>query len=67
MVDVDLLKSKISDSGMTMTAIAGKTGMLRGTLYNRINNKGEFTANEIVSITHVLRLTKEERDKIFLS
>ena len=65
MPNIDLLKNKISDSGMTMVAISHKTGILRETLYNRLAGKGEFTASEIVSLTEALKLTRAERDKIF--
>ncbi len=66
MVDIDLLKSKINRSGITMTSLAKMSQISRETLYNRINKKGEFTASEIVSLTNALHLTKEERDNIFL-
>ena len=67
MSDIKLLKSKIDDSGMTIVAIAEKSGIERATLYNRLNGKGEFTASEIVGLSTTLRLSKPERDKIFLS
>ena len=67
MADITMLREKISESGMTITAIANKTGILRETLYNRMAGKGDFTASEIVSLTMVLGLTKTERDKIFLT
>ena len=51
MANVELLKEKISNSGMTVTAIA---------------DTGNFYASEIVSLTRVLRLTRKERDEIFL-
>lgn len=67
MTDMDLLKQKIKDSGMTVTAISQKSGILRETFYNRLNGKGEFTASEIVGLTNALNLTRSERDKIFLN
>ena len=67
MTDIELLKEKIKDSGMKITSIAEKTGILRETLYNRLNGKGEFTASEIISLSDILRLSKTDRDKIFLS
>lgn len=67
MADIDFLKEKISDSGMSMVAIAEKSEILRETLYNRLNGKGDFTASEIIGLTRTLKLTKPERDKIFLS
>lgn len=67
MADIELLKSKVRESGMTIVAIAEKSGIDRATLYNRLNNKGEFTASEIVGLSKVLHLSKPERDKIFLT
>ena len=67
MVNLELLKEEINDSGMTMVAIASKSGISRETLYNRLAGKGEFTASEITGLTHALRLTMERRDHIFLT
>lgn len=67
MPNIEYLRSKMNDSGMTVVAIAEKSGILRETLYNRLNGKGDFTASEIVALTKTLNLTKPERDKIFLS
>lgn len=67
MTNLELLKSKIVESGMTVTAIAKKSGIERATLYNRLKGVGEFTASEIVNLSNVLHLTKTDRDKIFLS
>lgn len=64
--DISMLKAKIEDSGMTMVAIAEKSGIERGTLYNRLSGIGEFTASEIVGLSTTLHLTKSERDQIFL-
>ena len=50
-----------------MTAIARKSYISRETLYNRLNGVGEFTASEIVGLTYALKLTKHERDIIFLN
>lgn len=66
MPNIELLKEKMNDSGMTVVAIAEKSDILRETLYNRLNGKGEFTASEIVGLTKTLKLTRLERDKIFL-
>lgn len=65
MVDYILLNDKIKDSGMTMVAIAKKSGILRETLYNKIKGTGEFKASEISGISNALNLTTEERDRIF--
>ena len=67
MVDIELLKQKIDNSGMTIVAISNKSGMLRETLYNRLNGLGEFKASEIVGISNALHLSTKERDKIFFA
>lgn len=66
MANIEMLKSKIEESGMTVVAIAEKSGILRETLYNRLSGKTDFKSSEIVALTSVLNLTKPERDKIFL-
>lgn len=67
MTDIELLLSKIKESGMTMVAICEKSGIDRATIYNRLKGKGEFTASEIVGLSNVLHLSRPDRDKIFLS
>lgn len=65
MSDLILLGKKISDSGMTMVAIAQKSGITRETLYNKLKGHGEFKASEIIGLTRTLRLSTEDRDVIF--
>lgn len=70
MADIKALKSKIDSSGMAFSFIAKESGILRETLetlYNRLNGIGDFTASEIVGLSKTLRLTKDERDLIFLN
>lgn len=66
LADIKLLKEKIVDSGMTIKAICEKSGILRETFYNRLKG-GEFTASEIVGLTKTLKLSRSDRDKIFLN
>lgn len=65
MANVELLREKINNSGMTVTAIADKSGILRETFYNRMKS-GDFYASEIAALTRVLHLTRKDRDEIFL-
>lgn len=65
MPDILMLRRKMDESGMTVKAIAEKSGMVRETLYNRLKGFGEFTASEIVSLSNTLHLTTSERDSIF--
>lgn len=66
MIDVKALKKCIEDSGMTIVAISEKSGILRETLYNRMKT-GDFKLSEICALSNVLRLDKEERDRIFFA
>ncbi len=66
MTNVEALKQCIENSGMTVTAVAEKTGMLRETFYNRLKT-GDFKLSEICSLVCVLRLSNKERDKIFFA
>jgi len=66
MANIEMLKSAIDDSGMTMVSISKMSGIKRETLYNRLAGVGEFTASEIVGLARALKLTKTERDHIFL-
>ena len=66
MTDVVALKKRIDDSGMTVTYVAEKAGMLRETLYNRMKT-GDFKVSEIFRLVDVLSLSKKERDEIFFA
>lgn len=65
MVNTALLRNKIQESGLKVNHIAQRSGILRETLYNKLNSKSEFAVSGIVSLTKVLPLTKQERDEIF--
>lgn len=66
MTNVVALKKRMDETGMTITSIAEKSGILRETLYNRLKT-GDFKLSEICSLVRVLRLSNEERDKIFFA
>ena len=67
MPNIELLKEKISDSGMTMVALSRKSHIKRETLYNRLAGLGEFKISEVVGLTSALGLTKSEKEKIFFN
>ena len=66
MTDIEALKKCINDSGMTVTAVAEKSGILRETLYNRMKT-GDFKLSEICALVKSLGLSKEQRDRIFFA
>jgi len=67
MTDFELLSEKISESGMPITTISERSGILRETLYNRFKGVGEFTASEIVGLCSVLHINKADRERIFFA
>ncbi len=67
MPNLVLLRRKIDDSGLTVTAIAQKSGLKRETLYNKLQGESEFKASEISALTFVLQMSKEERDEFFFA
>lgn len=67
MTDSKMLSDEITDSGMTITAIAKKIGITREGFYKKLNNETEFKASEISALQKILRLTNKKRDKIFFA
>lgn len=67
-VNVNKLKGKIVENGMTVSSLAEKIGVDRATLYRKLSNNGETMlvkdANAIVSVLH---LTAEDALAIFFS
>ena len=68
MMNINKLKGKIVEKGMTTEALASKMGVDRSTLYRKINSKGEtFTIKDANMICSILSLTSEEATAIFFS
>jgi transcriptional regulator with XRE-family HTH domain len=68
MVNVNKLKGKIVENGLTVEKLAEQIGMDRSTLYRKLNNAGEtFTIREANLICRVLNLTGTEATAIFFS
>lgn len=67
MTNTELLSKEISDSGMTITAVAKKLGITREGFYKKLNNETEFKASEISSMQKILNLTNKKRDEIFFA
>lgn len=67
-VNVNKLKGKIVENGLTVASLAEKIGIDKATLYRKMTNNGETMlvkdANNIVSALH---LTSEEAVAIFFS
>lgn len=67
MVDLELLKQVIARKGIKYYVIAKELGISRHAFYTRMIGKTEFLASEIVKLTEILQLTREERDLIFFT
>lgn len=67
MTNSELLKKKISESGISVSFIAKKMGLSREGLYKKINNLTEFKASEIFAIMGILNLSSKDRDDIFFT
>lgn len=67
LTDSKKLSDEISDSGMTITAIARKIGITREGFYKKLNNETEFKASEISALQKILRLSNKKRDEIFFA
>ena len=68
MVNINKLKGKIVENGLTIGKLAKEIGLDKSTLYRKLNNDGEtFTIREANLICSVLGLTGKEATEIFLS
>ena len=66
MTNVELLEQKIKESGKGPTVLAAEWGVSIPTYYKLKAGESEFTASNIVRATISLKLTRDERDVIFL-
>lgn len=66
MANIEKLRAKINDSGMTVTAICEKAGMSRETFYNRLKGS-DFKVQEVLALKKTLRMTYSEMREIFLA
>ncbi len=66
MVDMDKLKAKIDESGMTIPVIADRAKIKDYTLRRKLDGNGDnFTAKEIAGLSEALHLKVAERNQIF--
>ncbi len=68
MINVNKLKGKIVERGMTIKIVAEKMGVNESTIYRKLGNKGEtFTIKDANLLFDILKLTPEEATAIFFS
>lgn len=66
-MDLNYLNSKIEEIKIPKKAIAKKIGKSRQTLYLKLNGLREFKTSEIEKLCDVLRLTDDEKSRIFFA
>ena len=67
MVNLELLRTTIDKSGISLTFIAEKMNISRESLYNKLSGSTEFKVSEITGLAGILRLSNKKRDNIFFS
>ncbi len=64
-LDKEKLEAKLLASGYSKSEIAGRLGITRQGLYNKLSGEREFKSSEIKALAEMLNLTAAERDHIF--
>lgn len=67
MTNTAQLKNVIRESGMKKTYIAKEMGITNQSLHNKLSNRREFKASEIIKLCDLLSISNEERDHIFFA
>ena len=65
LINLDILKKKIADSGMNIDYLTCSAGMNKNRLIGLLSGKVEFRASEMVSLSQALCLTGEESESVF--
>ena len=66
MVNINKLKGKIVENGLTIDKLADLINIDRSTIYRKLSNKGEtFTIKEATMIAQVLHLSADDINAIF--
>lgn len=67
-VDVDMLRGKIAERGMTQEKLAHMLSMDKSTFSRKMKSSAlTFSVGEMHNIASVLKLSKDEASQIFLS
>lgn len=61
------LELQIKRIGISKRELAEKLNISEMSLFNKVKNVTEFKASEIVALTDILKLTKEQREIIFFT
>lgn len=68
MVNINKLRGKIIENGLSVKDLADNLEMDRSTLYRKMNSEGDtMTISDAEKISKILNLTLEEVNSIFFS
>lgn len=68
MTNMNLLKSKIVENGLSVEKIVESIGINKSTFYRKLANEGEnFTVEEVYKIASALNLSAREVNSIFFN
>lgn len=68
MVNINKLRGKIIENGLSVKDLADNLEMDRSTLYRKMNNEGDtLTISDAEKISKILNLSLEEVNSIFFS
>ena len=66
-MNLKLLDKKIKSSGITIVHLAKSMDISREALYNKLNGNTEFKVSEANLLFDILKLSKAEKEEIFLT
>lgn len=67
MVDLNKLRGKVVEKGLSQQELAVLIGIDRSTFYRKMKNGGDFSIGEVSKMAEVMQLTNQEAVDIFLS
>lgn len=67
MVDLNKLRGKIVEKGLSQQELAVSIGIDRSTFYRKMKNGGDFSIGEVSKMSEAMNLTSQEAVEIFLS
>ena len=67
MFNQNLLKAKLLEKGVSIIELCNNLGICEATFYRKMARNGDFSRFEIKKITETLRISDDERDRIFFA
>lgn len=67
MTNTQMLKSKMKSSGYRLRFIAQSINLSYPGFLNKVNNNAEFKASEMQGLTKLLKLSADEKERIFFA